>query len=68
MKRNNSDHVVTRANGDGSCTLVCQHCHDSYKPAMPIPVYIFLAITKAFVSKHKGCPAPVVAPAGQEQK
>ena len=66
MKRSNSDHVVTRANEDGSCTFVCQHCQDSYKPAMPIQVYLFTALAKAFVSRHKGCPAP--APAGQEQK
>ena len=67
MTRYSDDHVVTRANQNGTCTFVCLHCHDSYTPAMPIPVYLFSALAKAFVSNHKKCPAPVLA-VGMGQK
>ena len=46
-----SDHVVFSA----PATALCLHCGASYKISLPVPTYIFNAISIAFVEEHEGC-------------
>lgn len=35
--------------------LLCQRCGETYEPALPASINIYLAICKAFTSDHRKC-------------
>ena len=43
--------IVLRGVGE----LRCERCGHSYRPAMPAPINVYLAICKAFTSEHRKC-------------
>ena len=40
---------------NGGSELQFRHCGESYKPQMPSPVSIYLAITNEFINLHANC-------------
>ena len=36
-------------------SMCCKRCGQTYKPSLPAPVLIYLAICKAFAKGHKDC-------------
>jgi hypothetical protein len=48
-----SDHVAMQGSA-----FVCLHCGQRYEPAMPCPINIWLASSKAFQKDHRRCKAP----------
>jgi hypothetical protein len=48
-------HVIWEANGS---LFRCLHCADAYRPAMPCPVDVFIAASRAYIKAHRACKAP----------
>lgn len=50
--KSNTDHVVmdTRTN-----EFRCEHCGSTYKPTLPAPISMFVAMTKEFTKAHRNC-------------
>lgn len=48
------EHVVFHAK-EGTLTLKCLRCGESYSPTMPIPVRLLSALTDAFHTDHERC-------------
>lgn len=47
--------VVVKTESNGSQTLLCKRCQQSYTPALPIPLNLFLGLLKRFHLDHKNC-------------
>ena len=54
MSHEKGEHVVAR-NVDNGYLLECLNCHDTYRPALPCSIDLFLSIVKAFKKQHKDC-------------
>lgn len=37
--------------------LVCEHCGQTYRPALPMPITMFTALIREFTKLHKDCHA-----------
>lgn len=46
----NPDHVVIE-----NKSFVCLHCNARYTPTFPIPVNMYTAMVKSFLSDHRRC-------------
>ncbi|MEW6485770.1 MAG: hypothetical protein AB1423_14350 [Pseudomonadota bacterium] len=62
MKKNTDYVVVDTKDGGG---FHCEHCNARYKPKYPIPLNLFVAISKQFVKDHADC---VKTDAGETDK
>ena len=52
------DHVVVYDGSDGQhqgMQMECTRCGESYTPALPVPVSVWLGMAKAFTKDHAGC-------------
>ena len=47
-----TDHIVF---GTDDNLFKCVHCGQTYKPALPAPIDIFVAMTNAFIKMHENC-------------
>lgn len=47
-----ADHVVMNT---GTQKFECRNCGATYKPTMPAPLSLFVAMTKEFSKAHKNC-------------
>lgn len=55
----NTDHVVTRTDGDPKTMgIECLHCGAKLAISLPVSISAMAAATKAFVRDHAGCPKP----------
>lgn len=54
MGRTEPEHIVLR-NGGG---FACLRCGGNYEMALPVPVAIYSAASKAFQKQHRGCSKP----------
>jgi len=54
MIRNRYPWIVLRGFG----LLACERCGDTYAPAMPASIAVYLAICKAFTRDHRKCREP----------
>lgn len=54
MTTRSTDHITM---GDGM-RLQCMHCGVTYTPALPAPIDVMLAASKAFSKTHARCKAP----------
>lgn len=51
------DHVTVSNTEQETYLLKCQRCGETYEPALPCPVDMFLAQMEAFGKRHKSCQA-----------
>ncbi len=45
-----TDHVVMRGND-----FVCLHCGQRYRPTLPAPINVMVAMSRAFGRAHRDC-------------
>lgn len=55
-----ADHVVVNT---ATNAFECRHCGAHYTPALPCPIPLFVAMSRAFIREHRRCLAPAVAAA-----
>ena len=47
-----NEHIVIHK---GTMELECRICREKYKPRLPCPVDLWLAMAEEFINLHKGC-------------
>lgn len=40
--------------------MVCKRCNTSYKPTLPIPMPLYIALSKEFLKNHRRCKARAI--------
>jgi hypothetical protein len=53
-----SDHLRMGNTASGYYVAFCLHCGEYYVPALPVPLYLFSAMLKAFNRSHRDCKCP----------
>lgn len=51
-RRVKADHVVLDTTTQA---FRCRNCGESYKPNLPTPITMFVAMAKEFTKTHRGC-------------
>jgi len=49
----NNDHVVIDSSQGG--TFRCLRCSETYRPNLPAPISMVIAMSNAFIEMHSGC-------------
>lgn len=47
--------IVVSNTSEGGYELCCERCKQSYVPALPVTIPMFLAMAKEFSREHKKC-------------
>lgn len=53
-----TDWIVTIARP--AMELYCKRCHQKYKPNLPMPINLYVALSTEFVRFHSECEEPTV--------